>query len=82
MVYETDDYEKWNFGEVVVYPSNMSLKRFYIEMIKLTIPFNFNKTTIKYLFREYPVKNILKMLFGFNGGAKIYIKNVLKRGNK
>ena len=79
LIYDIDDYEKWNFGEVVVYPSNMSLGRFYFEMIKLTIPFNFNKTTIKYLFREYSVKNIFKMLFGFKGGAKIYIRNVLKK---
>ena len=62
-----------------MYPSNMSLARFYFEMIKLTIPFNFNKTAIKYLFREYSVKNIFKMLFGFKGGEKIYIKNVLKK---
>ena len=79
LIYDIDDYEKWNFGEVVVYPSNMSLSRFYFEMIKLTIPFNFNMVTVKYLFKEYPVKNILKMLFGFNGGAKIYIRNVLKK---
>ncbi len=79
LIYDIDDYEKWNFGEVVVYPSNMSLSRFYFEMIKLTIPFNFNMVTVKYLFKEYPVKNILRMLFGFNGGAKIYIRNVLKK---
>ncbi len=79
LIYDIDDYEKWNFGEVVVYPSNMSLSRFYFEMIKLTIPFNFNMVTVKYLFKEYPVKNIFKMLFGFNGGAKIYIRNVIKK---
>lgn len=79
LLYSIEDYEKWNFGEVMIKPSQMSLNRFYFEMIKLTRPFNFNMTTIKYLFREYPIKNILKMLFGFKGGAKIYIKHMFAR---
>lgn len=79
LLYSIDDYEKWNFGEVIIKPSKMSLSRFYFEMIKLSRPFNFNMTTIKYLFREYPVKNVIKMAFGFKGGAGIYIKHILRR---
>jgi len=79
LLYSIDDYEKWNFGEVIIKPSKMSLRRFYFEMIKLSRHFNFNMTTIKYLFREYPVKNVIKMAFGFKGGAGIYIKHILRR---
>ena len=79
LIYSIDDYEKWNFGEVMIYPSKMSLNKFYYEMIKLSGSFNFNKTTIKYLLREYPLKNVITMAFGFKGGAKIYIRHMLSR---
>ena len=37
LIYDVEDYEKWNFGDVLIYPSNMSLRRYYWEILKFGI---------------------------------------------
>ncbi|MCL2873386.1 MAG: cobalamin-dependent protein [Defluviitaleaceae bacterium] len=77
LIYSKEDYEKWSFGDVVVYPSKMSLKRYYWEVLKLGVPANLNWHSIKYGLRTFPPKNNIRMVFGFNQILKAYIKNIL-----
>ena len=81
LIYDQEDYEKWNFGDVLIYPSNMSLRQYYWEILKFGIPVNLSLYSIKYMLKEFPLKNTLKMAFGFNQSIKVYIKNIFKRGN-
>ena len=81
LIYDQEDYEKWNFGDVLIYPSNMSLRQYYWEILKFGIPVNLSLYSIKYMLKEFPLKNTLKMAFGFNQSIKVYIKNILKREN-
>jgi len=82
LIYEKEDYEKWNFGDVVIYPSKMTLKKYYWEVLKIGVPANLNWNSIKYGFRTFPFKNNLRMIFGFNQILKVYIKNILFRKNQ
>ncbi len=79
LIYEKEDYDKWNFGDVLIYPSKMSLKAYYWEVLKLTLKVNGNRHSVKYTLKTFPIKNTLKMVFGFNSLFKVYIKNFLTR---
>lgn len=79
LLYDETDYEKWNFGDVLIRPSKMSLRRYYFEVLKFTFKVNFNLHSIKYTIKAFPIKNTLKMVFGFNTLISVYIKNFLFR---
>lgn len=79
LIYDVEDYEKWNFGDVLIYPSNMSLRRYYWEILKFGIPVNLRWYSIKYMLREFPLKNTFRMAFGFNQSIKVYIKNIFSK---
>ncbi|WP_313163377.1 B12-binding domain-containing radical SAM protein [Sedimentibacter sp.] len=79
LIYEKEDYDKWNFGDVLIYPSKISLKAYYWEVLKLTLKVNGNRHSVKYTLKTFPIKNTLKMVFGFNSLFKVYIKNFLTR---
>ena len=82
LIYPKEDYEKWSFGDVVVYPSKMSLRRYYFEILRLGIPANFNMCTIKYCLRTFPFKHNLKLMFSFDTIFTNYVGNIIKGGKK
>ncbi len=77
LIYPKDDYEKYSFGDVVVYPSKMSLRQYNLQIIKLGIPANFNKTTIKYSLKEFPLSHNIKLMFSFNLIIKNYTRSII-----
>ncbi len=79
LLYPVEDYEKWNFGDVLVRPSKMSLKAYYFQVIRLTLKVNGNWHSVKYALTAFPLKNTLKMLFGFKTLFSVYVKNFLTR---
>ena len=78
LIYPKDDYEKWSFGDVIIYPSKMSLRRYYFEVLKIGIPANFNLCTIKYCLRTFSLKQNFGLIFGFDQILKVYLKNMFK----
>lgn len=79
LIYDQEDYEKWNFGDVLIRPSKMSLKQYYWEVLKFGIPINLNWYSIKYMLTAFPLRNTFKMIFGFNQSIKVYLKNIFSR---
>lgn len=79
LIYKKEDYDKWNFGDVLIYPSKMSLKAYYWEVLKLTLKVNGNWHSVKYTLKTFPIKNTLRIIFGFNSLFKVYIRNFLTR---
>lgn len=78
LIYPRDDYEKWSFGDVIIYPSKMSLRRYYFEVLKIGVPANFNMCTIKYCLRTFSFKQNFGLIFGFDQILKVYLKNMFK----
>lgn len=76
LIYPKDDYEKWSFGDVIIYPSKMSLRRYYWEVLKLGVPANFNMCTIKYCLKTFSFKQNFGLIFGFDQILKVYFKNL------
>lgn len=79
LLYDVTDYDKWNFGDVLIRPSKMSLKAYYIQVLKLALMVNFNWHSVRYTLKAFPLRNTLKMLTGFNTLFSVYIKNFLTR---
>ena len=77
LIYKKEDYEKWNFGDVVIAPREMSLRKYYFEMFKLGIMTNLNLFTLNYLFRTFSFKNTMKLTFGANKTIYIYFKYMM-----
>ena len=82
LIFEKEDYEKWSFGDVVIYPLKMTLKQYHWEVLKLGIPANLNWHSIKYSLKTFPLKNTLRMMFGFNQILKIYVRNIFIGENR
>ena len=78
LLYDETDYEKWNFGDVLIIPSKMSLNAYYLEVLKFTFAVNMNLHSVFYTLRAFPISNTLRMTFGFNTLISVYIKNFFK----
>jgi hopanoid C-3 methylase len=79
LIYSVEEYDKWNFGDVLIYPSKMSLKAYYVQVLKLAIVVNFNRTAVNYTRKNIPLRNSLKMVLGFNNLFGVYVKNMFIR---
>ncbi len=79
LLYGIEDYDKWNFGDVLIRPSKMSLKAYYWQVLRLTLKVNCNWHSISYTLKAFPLKNTLLMVFGFKNLFSVYIKNFLTR---
>ena len=78
LLYDETDYEKWNFGDVLIMPSKMSLNEYYLEVLKFTFAVNMSWYSFLYTLRAFPIKNTLRMTFGFNTLIGVYIKNFFR----
>ncbi len=78
LIYDETDYEKWNFGDVLIMPSKMSLNEYYIEVLKFTFAVNLNPYSVLYTLKTFPIMNTLRMTFGFNTLIGVYIRNFFK----
>ncbi|MCL1914481.1 MAG: cobalamin-dependent protein [Eubacteriaceae bacterium] len=75
LIYPVEDYEKWNFGDVLIYPSKMPLKKYYMQVMKLALVVNGNFHSVAYAIKAFPLKNTLRMLFGFRSLFGVYVRN-------
>jgi len=68
-----DDYEKWSFGQVMISPSQINLRRYYFELLKTNLYVNIfiNKNTE--MIKKYGVKNIFRIFVGSLKAVKKYI---------
>lgn len=82
LIYPKEDYDKWNFGDVLIYPSKMSLKAYYLQVLKLALVVNFNAYSVAYTRKNIPTKNTIMMVLGFKNLFGVYVKNMLMRGRK
>lgn len=81
LIYKKEDYDKWNFGDVLIKPSKMSLKSYYWEVLKLAIKVNLNFHAFKYVRKNIPLRNSIRMTLGFKSLLSVYIKNIMRKGS-
>lgn len=81
LIYPKEEYDKWNFGDVLIKPSKMSLKAYYWAVLKLAVRVNMNFHALRYIRKNIPLKNSIKMTLGFKSLLGVYVKNILRKGN-
>ncbi len=74
LLYQMDDYEKWSFAQVMIRPGKMSLKSYYLEMLKTNLYINLfiNKPTE--MLNRYGLWNILRLVKGSLSTMLKYLK--------
>lgn len=79
LLYRKDDYEKWSFGQVIIKPSQISLRRYYYELLKTNLYVNLfiNKKTE--MLSRYGLKDILRLLKGSINALNKYIVLMIKQ---
>lgn len=73
LLYKADDYEKWSFGQVMIKPSQVSLRTYYYELLKTNLYVNIfiNKNTE--MIKKFGVRNIFRIFIGSLKAAKKYV---------
>jgi radical SAM superfamily enzyme YgiQ (UPF0313 family) len=73
LIYKADEYEKWSFGQVMIKPSHINLRRYYYELLITNLYVNIfvNKNTE--MIKKFGVKSIFRILKGSIKAAKKYI---------
>lgn len=64
LLYDMDDYEKWSFGQVIIKPSKMSLRRYYYELLKTNIYVNLFVNKKTEMINHYGIMNISRIVIG------------------
>lgn len=73
LLYEKEDYEKWSFGQVMIRPSQISLRRYYFELLKTNLYVNLLINGKTEMLNKLGMKNILRLLSGSMNSFYKYI---------
>lgn len=64
LLFSPDDYEKWSFGQVIISPSKISLRRYYYELLKTNLYINLFTNKKTEMLKSYGLRNILRFSIG------------------
>jgi radical SAM superfamily enzyme YgiQ (UPF0313 family) len=64
LIVKRDEYEKWNFGTVSIMPSQMSLRRYYLQILLSNLYVNLFMNNTIYLVRKFGVMTLVRLLGG------------------
>lgn len=79
LLYKTDDFERWSFGQVMIRPFKISLRAYYWELLKTNLYVNLfvNKNTE--MIKKFGIINIYKILIGSMKAVRKYIVLMMER---
>ena len=73
LLYTAEDYEKWSFGQVIIRPSQMSLSRYYWELLKTNLYVNLFTNSKTDMLKHFGIGNVVRLVIGSLGSLKKYI---------
>jgi len=80
LLYKAEDYEKWSFGQVMIKPSQISLRRYYYELLKTNLYVNICINNNTEMIKNFGGKNVFGIIKGSIKAAKKYFV-LAYRGN-
>jgi len=78
LIYSKDDYEKWSFGQVMIKPSQITLRKYYYELLKTNLYVNLLSNGKTEMLNKFGLGNVLRILLGSIGTFVKYINLMLK----
>lgn len=64
LLFPRADYERWSFSQVTIRPARLSLRRYYIELLKTNLYVNLYSNSLPYLVRKFGVGTVWRLLRG------------------
>ena len=78
LIFGVEDYEKWSFGQVAIWPGKMTLRQYYYQMLLTNLYINLSLNQSTEMLQRVGVKNMYRLSKGsFKAGIK-YVKLMLK----
>lgn len=78
LLYKKTDYEQWSFGQMIICPSQMSIRRYYFELMKTYLYVNLFVNGNTDMLKKYGFKNVFRIGVGTIRASWRYIKLMLK----
>lgn len=64
LLYPSEDYKSWSFGQVMIRPSKLSLRRYYYELLLTNLYVNLVVNNKTEMIKRYGFKRILRLTVG------------------
>ncbi len=78
LLVERKNYEVWDMAHVVLKPEHMSVRKFYVQLLKAYYKVIMRPRHIIFLIKKYGLKANVKMLIGSNFVSMQYVKKVVR----
>ncbi len=78
LIFSTEDYEKWSFGQVTIQPGKMSLQKYYYQMLVINLYINLSMNQSTEMLKRFGVKSMVRLSMGSFKAAIRYIQLMLK----
>jgi radical SAM superfamily enzyme YgiQ (UPF0313 family) len=74
LLHSAEEYDKWSFGQVTIRPKNMSLRRYYYELLITNLYVNLVVNSKTEMLRRFGIGNIVRIAAGSMRTLSRYIK--------
>lgn len=78
LLFESTDYEKWSFGQLIIKPSKMSVRSYYFELMKTYLYVNLFINGNTEMLKKYGFKNTTRIAIGALKASFKYIRLMVK----
>lgn len=77
LLFSAEEYEQWSFGNVAIMPSRISLRGYYLEMLKTILFVNLYMNSAPYMIRRFGFSTLYRITKGSIKVLPVYIKLML-----
>jgi hypothetical protein len=78
LIIPRNEYEKWAMAHVVIKPSKLSVRAYYMQIVKLYFRLSLNPKSCIYMIKKYGLKDCIKLSFGAAKITRQYLAKIVK----
>lgn len=78
LVIPYEEHEKWDMAHLVIQPEKLSVRQYYMQVIKLYYKITITPKNILYMFKRYGVRTTMKLSVGAMNITVQYLKKVIR----
>lgn len=72
------EHEKWDMAHLVIAPTNLSVRQYYLEIFKLYYKITLNPRSVAIMLKRYGIKSNIKLSLGALRISAQYLKKIMK----
>ena len=78
LIISRNEYEKWDMAHIVIKPKKLSVRAYYMQIVKLYFLLSLSPKSCIYMIRKYGLKDCLKLSFGAAKITRQYLAKIVK----